>query len=180
MDSSALPAPGAHAFLDESKQRTYVVTIALAPPGDLNVLRRALRAQLLPGQSAVHFKHERDGRKRQVLRAMLALPVIAMVYECDLPGQNRARQACLRALVDDLIQLKAERLVLEIAEGDLAADRRTLFEAVRASGQELRYDHVRPATEPMLWVSDAVAWAWCRNTQWRRQVAPLVAQVRKV
>jgi hypothetical protein len=110
---------------------------------------------------------------------MLALPVSAMVDESDLPGQSRARQACLRAVVEDLARCKAERLVLEIAEGDLAADKRTLFEAVRATGDDLRYDHLPPAAEPLLWISDAVARAWCRDSQWRRQVLPLVARSRR-
>lgn len=59
-------------------------------------------------------------------------------------------------------------MVLELSDGDLAADRRTLFEAVRrqcVSGQSLRYDHLRAPAEPLLWVPDAVAWAWftCRR-----------------
>jgi hypothetical protein len=178
---------GRHAFVDESKRGGYVVVAAVVVPGDLDATRRALRGLLLPEQSALHFKNERDDRRRQLLTGICDLPVEALVYVSDAKGQVEARRACLRAVVADLVGEGAAWLVLELSDGDLAADRRTLFAAVRehqgdGSGPDgpLRYDHLRAAADPLLWVPDAVAWAWAHGGVWRERVSSLVAGVTQV
>lgn len=174
---------GRHAFVDESKRGGYVVVAAVVVPGELDDARRVLRGLLLPGQSALHFKNERDGRRRQLLTGICGLPVEALVYVSDAKGQATARRACLEAVVADLAGERAERLVLELSDGDLAADRRTLFEAVRkhsGTSAPLRYDHLRAPAEPLLWVPDAVAWAWSHGGPWRARISSLVTTVRQV
>jgi hypothetical protein len=47
----------------------------------------------------------------------------------------------------------------------------------QARGPGLRYDHLKAPAEPMLWVADAVAWAWTHDGRWRAQVDRLVARV---
>ena len=170
---------GRHAFVDESKRGDYVVVAAVVVPAELVSIRRELRAMLLPGQSALHFKAEQDGRRRQLLAGISALPVEAYVYISQTKNQVSGRKSCLQALVVDLVAEDAERLVLELSEGDLAADRRTLFEALRGQsrGPGLRYNHLKAPAEPMLWVADAVAWAWTHDGRWRAQVDRLVARV---
>lgn len=156
---------------------------AVVVPGDLDSVRRELRGLLLPGQSALHFKNERDGRRRQLLGAICGLPVEAFVYVSAAKSQVEARRACLEALVADLAGEGAQWLVLELSDGDLAADRRTLFDAVRKhfeAGDGLRYAHLRASAEPLLWVPDAVAWAWSHGGGWRERVSSLVAGARDV
>ena len=149
MISRAFRAPGAHAFLDESKQRSYVVAVTLAAAPELEATRQSLRKHLLPGQSAIHFKHENQGRKNQLIRAMNQLPVTTTVYVSDIRGQVEAR--------------------------------RTFYESLGAASRDsLRYDHLRATAEPLLWVPDAVAWAWCRGGQWRRSAEPLITATRRV
>lgn len=171
---------GRHVFVDESKRGDYVVVAAVVDPAELTAIRRELRGLLLPGQSALHFKAERDGRRRQLLAAISGLPVEASVYVCPTKDHVVGRRSCLQALARDLVSEGAERLVLELSEGDLAADRRTLFEACRDGSGDigLRYDHLTAHAEPMLWVADAVAWAWTHDGRWRRQVDQLVSRVR--
>ena len=169
--------------MDESKRGSYVVVAAVVVPGDLEDARRVLRGLLLPGQSALHFKNERDGRRRQLLTGICSLPVEAAVYVSDAKGQATARRACLEAVVADLAEEKAERPVLELSDGDLAADRRTLFDAGRkhaGTSPALRYDHLRAPAEPLLWVPDAVAWAWSHGSPWRARISSLVTNVRRV
>jgi hypothetical protein len=36
------------------------------------------------------------------------------------------------------------------------------------------YAHVPPTTEPMLWVPDAIAWAYGNGGDWRRRAARLI------
>jgi hypothetical protein len=90
---------GRHAFVDESKRGDYVVVAAVVVPAELVSIRRELRAMLLPGQSALHFKAEQDGRRRQLLAGISALPVEAYVYVSQSKNQVAGRKSCLQALV---------------------------------------------------------------------------------
>jgi hypothetical protein len=174
---------GRHTFVDESERGGSVVVVAVVVPADLDGARRALLGLLLPGQSALHFKNERDGRRKQLLTAIGGCPVEALVYVSEAKSQVEARRDCLAAVVDDVAGEGTARLVLELPDGDLIADRRTLYDAVRkqsGTGALLRYDHLRAPAEPLLWVPDAVAWAWSHGGQWRDRVASLIAGVRQV
>lgn len=61
----------------------------------------------------------------------------------------------------------------------MPSDKRTLYRAVREYGvvDSLSYVHQRPATEPLLWVSDAVAWCYVKGGDWRRRIEPLIETV---
>lgn len=82
------------------------------------------------------------------------------------------------AVVRDLAAVGGTRLVIERDESLVQADRAALFQSVRAHGvPELRYEHPRAHEEPMLWVSDAVAWCYGKGGAWRARVEPLVEGV---
>ena len=50
--------------------------------------------------------------------------------------------------------------------------------ALRKHGsQTLEYRHLSPYEEPLLWVSDAVAWAMGAGGDWRRRVEPMIDEV---
>lgn len=87
--------------------------------------------------------------------------------------------ASLDRLVDDLAAADARRLVLERDDSLVVADRRVLEARVRAVGVDgrLRYDHLPPRSEPLLWAADAVAWCWVHQGSWRSAVQPLVGRV---
>jgi len=63
-----------HIFVDESKQRGYLLVASVVVPSDLDSVRRVLRGLVLPGQRRLHMKDEsefpqaidrhRDRRKR--------------------------------------------------------------------------------------------------------------------
>ncbi len=49
---------------------------------------------------------------------------------------------------------------------------------VKHGGKDvLRFDHLRGLDDPMLWVPDAIAWAWCRDRHWRSLVDAIVTDV---
>lgn len=60
--------------------------------------------------------------------------------------------------------------------------RRTIRAALLDAGaiDELDYEHMRPSEEPILWIADAVAWAFGAGPTWRRRVDGIVAVVRRV
>ena len=56
-----------HVFVDATEQRGCVVAAAVVVAGDVEPLRRVVRALVLPGQRRLHMKTERDSRRRQII-----------------------------------------------------------------------------------------------------------------
>ncbi|MFN8074485.1 MAG: hypothetical protein U0Q15_03570 [Kineosporiaceae bacterium] len=79
----------------------------------------------------------------------------------------------------DLVTVGAERLVIEQDDSLIVHDRRAI-KAERSrlrAADTLRFDHLRGVDDPLLWVPDAIAWAWCRDRAWRDLVSGLVTEV---
>lgn len=141
-----------------------------------------LRGWLLPGQQRLHFKSEKDARRRQLLEAMCGLDVVVDVYDATGYGprdQLKAREACLTRVVADAAGQRAERIVIELDESLEVHDKRTLFHATRLHGaaDRLRYDLMPARSEPLLWIPDAIAWAWPKGGPWRDRARPIVRSV---
>lgn len=89
----------------------------------------------------------------------------------------------MEALLVDLVDLGGQRLVIECREASQdKRERRLIATAVRrgAAPVDLAYDHLRARDEPLLWVSDAVAWAYGAGPQWRPRAELLIDHVRDV
>ena len=165
-----------HAFVDESKRRGYLFAAVLIEPSDLPVVRSTMRSLLLRGQSSVHLRKEGERRQRIILAAVCRLPARALVVSGPGHDLAAARAACLTTLAEAALARNVLRLTIEQADGDLDADRRTLFNVVGSvSGRRDRvlYEHVRRTGEPALWAADAVAWAAAKGGEWRRRLDPL-------
>jgi hypothetical protein len=90
-----------HVFIDETKQRNYLLVAAVLAVGDLDAARRTLRALVLPGQRRIHMAKEGMRRRRSLLSAIAELNVNATVYDGGRAAgrEHVAREACLRAVV---------------------------------------------------------------------------------
>jgi hypothetical protein len=171
-----------HAFIDESARRdTYLMCMTAETARDLPASRQALRRLLLPGQSRLHFATESDRRRRLILSRLGDLTTASVVFVAAHRNQPAARAAILtRAFVDKHCR-DVTRVTIESRQGQDHTDRATIF---RALGPKSRivYRHATAAEEPMLWVPDAIAWAYGRGGNWRRQVErlELVADVTRV
>ena len=53
-----------HVFVDETKQRSYLLVAAVVVPANLDPLRRLVRSLVLPGQRRLHMKDETRGAAR--------------------------------------------------------------------------------------------------------------------
>jgi hypothetical protein len=160
-----------HVFVDETKSRGLLMAAARCPAGDLNVNRKALRALLLPGQERLHFNNESDARRKKILATISAFQLLVDLYQTQRNDVG-ARQRCLEAIVRDIAP-DAERLVIERDEGALDYDRRAMHEACHRYGCiELRRELLVAKADPLLWIPDAVAWAWMKGGDWRRRVSP--------
>jgi hypothetical protein len=160
-----------HVFVDETKTRGLLMAAARCEAGDVAVNRKALRGLLLPGQERLHFNHETDARRKQILDVIAEFHLMVDIYRADRDNLAN-RTHCLQAIVRDVVGT-AERLVVEREESTYRHDRRTLHEAVfRHECYDLSWALLVPKLDPLLWVADAVAWTWSRGGQWRRRVAP--------
>ncbi|MGW6278994.1 hypothetical protein [Kribbella sp. NPDC055071] len=159
-----------HVFVDETKARGFLMAAARCPSDDVSVNRKILRELLLPGQERLHFRHETDGRRRQILATIEHLHLLVDIYQFDVETPM-SRAHCLEAIVRDTLG-EAERRVIERDESTLPRDRSTLHAACQRNGfYRLRWDLLAPKLDPLLWVPDAVAWAWAKGGHWRRSVA---------
>lgn len=165
-----------HAFVDETKARGLIVAATVVRPAAVTAARKELNALRMPGQRRIHFTSESDSRRRQICSMISQLDVQVRVYDTrSISDPRAARRAALHALVGDLAQMRGQRLVIEQDDSLIQADRKNLFRSVREHQiPELVYEHVRPNTEPMLWVSDAVAWCVAKGGHWDRRVEAIV------
>lgn len=170
-----------HAFADESRRgSTYIVAAAIAEPGHLRQLRRALHGLLLPGQRELHFHTEKDPRRRALADAISRLPVEVRIYSrsCDRHDEP-ARQECIRELTRYLLDRGANRLVIDSRSHRDINDARTIRGALgpRASASNFVYEHLSSTSEAMLWIADAAAWCFKRGGQWRSRIDALISAV---
>lgn len=174
----SVPMPGEHVFVDETKEKTYVVAAAVMSVSALDRARTTMRAQLLPRQSHLHFVREKNSRRGQILSAILTCGVVIDVYDASGCAPPKARETCLRQLVSDLAQSRAQRLVIERDDSLIKVDQRVLYSAVRQAQVQdtLTYTHEAKRSEPLLWIADAAAWCWT-HPEWRPRLAPIVRNV---
>lgn len=167
-----------HAFVDESRRGfRYFVAAAIAQPTHLHTLRRDLRKLLIPNQREIHFAKEKDVQRRKLADAIAQLPIEVAMYSRMCGRQDEsARQTCLRAMTQDLLRRKAQRLVLDSRSQSDVIDRATLSHALRdAEESRFGYDHLSTG-EPLLWVADVAAWCYGAGAEWRKRIAPIITQ----
>ena len=170
-----------HVFVDESKAGSYYIAAAVISPADVTATRSAIKSLRYKGSSSVHFKSERDATRRAFLKGAAQTGVKTVVYVVSGQPDKLARPACLEALIQDLCEAEAERLVLEQDDSLAAADRRIIHAELKARGNTgLEYRHMRRTEEPLLWVGDAVAWCFQKGGPWRTEAEPLIGEVRRL
>jgi hypothetical protein len=158
------------AFIDESVRAgsgglLYVVAAGAVVQADLDPARDAFRKLLLPRQPYLHWNTEKPARRLAVLDRLTGLDAMALAcssYPVGTRRQERARAACLTALVGDLKAEGISELVIETRGESLdRRDRRTLLHArdVGIAPHNLSYRHVGKLEEPLLWAADAIAGA---------------------
>ncbi|MET9228676.1 hypothetical protein [Lentzea sp. NPDC003310] len=107
-----------HAFVDESRRNnTYLLAAAVVLPRELTKLRKLLAGMRMPNQRELHFKKETPARRKEILSALVRTSVQVHLYlACCRKGEERARQVCVARLTGDLLDVGANRLVLDSRE----------------------------------------------------------------
>ncbi len=168
-------------FVDETKARGYLIAATLVDVARLAEVRRTLRLALPKGQRRIHMVDEADPLRRKFLGVLEEAALEARLYLASdvFDTDVRWRRACLRGLVSDAVEQGCTRLTLETDPTQDARDRQTLIEATRELDRRraFAYDHVRAYDEPLLWASDAIAWAHARGGPWREMTIGIVSAV---
>lgn len=165
-----------HAFVDESVRRDYIVCAVVVGAVGREEMRKLLRGLRRPGAHRLHMAKESAEHRKRILADLCAMPVAASVYVSRYPVDRDGRSEIMRRMVADL---PVDGLVIESGVGQDERDRVALYGAVRKAGLEGRfsYTHLAPRNEPLLWLPDAIAWAWGAGKDWRQRVRPLIAAV---
>jgi hypothetical protein len=169
----------AQAFVDESARGSgYHVCVAVVADGDVEALRRVVRSFCLPGQRRWHFVSERDSRRRQILDAVVRSGQVSALAFFGTGRETDIRTESFRRMVAPLLERGVRRLVIESRQGRDQRDRRVLVEELhRLDRPALRYVHLPPHGDPLLWVADALAWSHSAGGVWRDRIATItVAQ----
>ena len=174
--------PRAHVFVDESKTKGYFIAAAAVAPESAARVDKDLRKLTRRGQSRIHFKAESESSRRELLARMAEMDVRVQLYIVRGYPDKVARHMCLEALVSDLAESGASRLLLERDDSLVAADRKIIRAMLVEKDylDNLTYQHVAPAEHSVLWVSDAVAWCHQAGGQWVTRVEPIVQGITKL
>ena len=113
-------------FVDENKSRSLLLAAACFHQEELRAARIALTELLLPGQERVHFKSERDVRRRVILDVILGNGMEGLIFGADPTlGPRDQRRQCLERLMLEAESRKFSRIcieqddsVLEVASGE--------------------------------------------------------------
>ncbi|GGF10877.1 hypothetical protein [Subtercola lobariae] len=166
-------------FLDESKSSDYYIVTLCVEPANANRLRKAVSGLRKSGQRRVHFVKESDSRRRHILSTLASLNLKVSVYRAGGFDDLQSRRLCLAAVVRDSARQSVTRITLESDLSIEKFDRHVMYEELSRLGETnaMTYVHERAASEPLLWVPDAIAWCVARGGHWKRRVDPLVESV---
>jgi hypothetical protein len=163
-------------FVDESLHRGVRLAAVRVEFGDLRRSRARMRDQLPPGTRRLHFVKKNDANRRRAFAAIARLDLEHLIVEgppAKRPTDQRVE--ALAVVVSWALERGVERIVLERDENNVGVDRRVMRDAVRAAGRPdaIEYVHLAAPSEPLLWIPDAVVWAWSRGGEWRRRAEAL-------
>lgn len=172
-------------FIDETKQRGYLLVAGVLVPAGLADVRRELRGLVLPGQRGLHMKDERDSRRKAIIDVIIRSEVEATVYDAGrrFSNERERRAECLRELVNDVAARPGQSLlVIDKDDSLVQRDRECLIEFSRKAGckERMRYEHAKSAQEQLLVIPDAIAWCWAKGGSWRQLIEPVVASVKPI
>jgi hypothetical protein len=93
-------------------------------------------------------------------------------YAAERGDGPDARSACWHVLVPMLLEPNVTELVIERLAGSEARDERDIGDALRKADtvRTLGYRHETHRAEPILWLTDAVAWATGAKGDWQRRI----------
>lgn len=167
------------AGIDESQRPSvYLMCAAIASTSDINRIRQTMRTFLLPNQRRLHAKKESPGRRRTLLKCLTEMGGFTCVVLVGQARDARDRPECLGTLAGYLLDCAVRELVLErIDPGTMRRDQYVVQTLSRQRTEEFSMRHEQPDKEPLLWIADLVAYAYCAGGEVRKATEPVVSAV---
>jgi hypothetical protein len=164
-------------FVDESiRGQQYLMACAVIQARHFSSMRTYLTSTT--HGSSLHFNREPNYRRRAVLADLRRLPFECFITHTQI-GQGSpnyvARSKSLRSIVVELQERRVPQLVIESRSNDKEDVR--LIISVRESSVPLFFEFRIRKREPLLWIPDAVLWAYGAGGDWRDTAMPLVSKV---
>lgn len=165
-DASAPLAYVDESFREHPDSGIYVLAAAVlthSVQDEARTLMRKLRGRR--NTSKLHWSQMDRGQRKAAasqLAAIEGLHLVAIGAPVPRRRQERARAACLTVLVLELHNLGVRHMFIEARTPEL--DLRDVRSVIGAryrlpKGAQLKIDHVRGSTDPLLWTADIVAGA---------------------
>lgn len=170
------------AYLDESiRGSRYLICATTCIEGELSPVRTALRSHLKAGQHRLHFVSESDRRRKTILDQIAELQIVSMLYVTKDGNERAARARLLVAAAQDLESAGCDYLTIESRENRDHLDRQVLY-GVLGAHPKVCHQHLAAAAEPLLWIPDAIAWAYGRGGEWAQRLdrLGLIGGVRRI
>lgn len=163
-------------FIDESKSKRYLFAVTVVEDAYVSKYRKRLQKLVKPGQRSIHFSSESDSRRRKILAEMCQLNLRVSLIETNLSYELSARGHCFEQALALATSVKASRIVIERDDSLFNFDENCLKALLRVMNLKtsLSFEHVYKHEDPLLWVSDAVAWCQNRGGEWERASSPLI------
>ena len=111
-------------------------------------------------------------RKKYILRELAKFRARVVVVKCGSTPKSSNRACSFNSILDFARRQGIRYCVVELDETARMKDHQ-LF---KLRGSDFEWDHRQRHEEPLLWVSDAVAWCVNRGGDWERMVRPMVLE----
>jgi hypothetical protein len=175
-DSPVQVEQGCAVVVDETMRKGYTMAAVYVPFGKQAELRKFLRALPRGGARTVHFAEDNDQVKYGVIRALRDFQLRATIVQAPR-GRTREppRDICLRGVARAALARRARSITFDRDDSREQQDNRVLYQELSKS--DVTYQHRKSYEEPLLWLADAIAWAWHRDSMWRGRVREFVMDV---
>lgn len=164
-------------FIDESKSKRYLFAVTVVDEALVPKYRKRLQKLVKPGQRSIHFSSESDSRRKRILAEMCQLDLRVVLVETGLSYELSARGHCFEQVLELAEELRASRIVVERDDSLFNFDESCLKALIRVMNlnEVVSFDHSYKHEDPLLWVSDAVAWCQNRGGEWERASNRLIS-----
>lgn len=161
-------------FVDESRQKGYVLVAAVVSADELARSRKIMRSLKPRNRDRIHMHAEgRASREKIAAEFIRRRPISkAVVLTAPIHGrpERRVRTALLRELARLASELGATRILIESCSQD-KEDRTAMVGVLASLGKHdsIRVAFDNPHGHELLWAADVVAWAFTNG--WRPKLA---------
>jgi len=161
--------------VDESKAKKFILCVVQIEQEDVPATRVLVKRLRMRGQRRVHLAKESEPRKREILSTFSKARLISNTYVAHGMNEKYARELCIRQMVADLQQSEQYSIIFDADENHSVNDGKIIRSALQQRGMlsQVEYRHQEPSAEVLLWIPDAIAWAYARGGVWRKHISDL-------